>query len=52
MELRAMCPVCRITLSSTPEQQFENHSTKYQRQQPLHNTLELLMMSIVVLETC
>ena len=41
-----------ITLSSTPDQQLENHSTKYQRQQPLYNTLELLMMDIVVPETC
>jgi len=36
-----------ITLSSTPGQQLENH-----RQQPLYNTLELLMMGIVVPETC
>ena len=35
-----------------PDQQLENHSTKYQRQQPLYNTLELLMMGIVVPETC
>ena len=45
-----------ITLSSTPDQQLENHSTKYlyHRQQPLYsyNTLELLMMGIVVSETC
>ena len=41
-----------ITLSSTPDQQLENHSTKYQRQQPLYNTPELLMMGIVVPETC
>ena len=41
-----------ITLSSTPEQQLENHSTKYHRQQPLYNTLELLMLGIVVPETC
>ena len=41
-----------ITLSSTPDQQIENHSTKYHRQQPLYNTLELLMMGIVVPETC
>ena len=42
-----------ITLSSTPDQQFENHSTKYHRQQPPYNTLELLMMmGIVVPETC
>ena len=42
----------RITVSSTPDQQIENHSTKYHRQQPLYNTLELLMMGIVVPETC
>jgi len=41
-----------ITLSSTPDQQLENQSTKYHRQQPLYNTLELLMMDIVVPETC
>ena len=33
------------------DQQLENHSTKYHRQQPLYNTLELLMMGIVVPET-
>jgi len=37
---------------STPDQQLENHSTKYHRQQPLYNTLELLMMDIVMPETC
>ena len=56
-----MCPVCRmqrilqtghITLSSTPGQQLEHHSTKYHRQLPLYNTLELLMMGIVIPETC
>ena len=41
-----------ITLSSTLDQQLENHSTKYHRQQPLYNTHELLMMGIVVPETC
>ena len=41
-----------ITLSSAPDQQLENHSTKYHRQQPLYNTLELLIMGIVVSETC
>jgi len=41
-----------ITLSSTPDQQLQNHSTKYHREQPLYNTLELLMMGIVVPETC
>jgi len=45
VELRVMCPVCsilqtgHITLSSTPDQQLENHSTKYHRQLPLYNTL-------------
>ena len=37
VELRFMCPVCRIL---------------QHRQQPLYNTLELLMMGIVVPETC
>jgi hypothetical protein len=41
-----------ITLSSTPDQQLENHSMKYHRQRPLYNTLELLMMGIVLPETC
>ena len=41
-----------ITPSSAPDQQLENHSTKYHRQQTLYNTLELLMMGIVVPETC
>ena len=41
-----------ITLSSTSDQQLENHSTKYHRQQPLYYTLELLMMDIVVPKTC
>ena len=31
---------------------LENHSTKYHKQQPLYNTLELLMMGIVMPETC
>jgi len=31
---------------------LENHGTKYHRQQPLCNTLELLVMGIVVPETC
>ena len=42
MELRVMRPVCYL----------KNHSTKYHRQQPLYNTLELLMMGIVMPETC
>ena len=41
-----------ITLSSTPDHQLENHSTKYHGQQQLYNTLELLMMGIVVSGTC
>ena len=45
VELRVICPVCRIL------QQLENHRTKYHRQQPLYNTLELLMMGILVPET-
>jgi len=36
----------------TNDQQLENHSMKYHRQQPLYNTLELLMMDIVVPKTC
>ena len=31
---------------------LKNHSTKYHTQQPLYNTHELLMMGIVVPETC
>jgi len=46
VELRVMCPVRRML------QQLENHGTKYHRQQPLYNTFELLMMGIVVPETC
>ena len=49
------CSILRtghITLSSTPDQQLGNHSTKYHRQQPLYNNLELLMVGIVVRETC
>ena len=48
----SILPAGHITLSSTPDQQLENHSTKYHRQQPLYNTLELLVMGIVVPETC
>ena len=45
---RVMCTVCRMLVYQHPV----NHSTKYHRQQPLYNTLELLMMGIVVPETC
>ena len=41
-----------VTLSSSPDQQLENYSMKYHRQQPLYNTLEILTMGIVVPETC
>ena len=41
VELRVMCPVWKMLLC-----------TKYHRQQPLCNKLELLMMGIVVPETC
>jgi len=44
--------IADLIACSTPDQQLENHSTKYHRQQPLYNTLELLMMGIMVLETC
>ena len=30
----------------------ENHSMKYHRQQPLYNTLEILIMGIMVPEIC
>jgi len=48
----SILPTGHISLSSTSDQQLENHSTKYHRQQPLYNTLELLMMGIMVPETC
>ena len=50
--IRSILQTGHITLGSTPDQQLENHSTKYHRQQPLYNTLELLMMGIVVPKTC
>jgi len=49
-EYYTVVAACGISCS-TPEQQLENHSTKYHRQQPLYNTLELLMMGIVVPDT-
>jgi len=45
VELSVMCLVCRML-------QHPANRTKYHRQQPLYNTLELLMMGIVVPETC
>ena len=41
-----------VVFSSSCSGVEQNHSTKYHRQQPLYNTLELLMMGIVVPETC
>ena len=62
VELRDMRPVCRMLqhpanrthnpqLHTRPAT-WKNHSTKYHRQQPLYNTLELLMMGIEMPETC
>ena len=42
----------QITLGSAPDQQIEGHSTRYHRQRPLYNTLELLVMGTVVSEKC
>ena len=55
VELRVMCPVCRMLqhpANRTHNPQLENQSMKEHRQQPLYNTLELLIMGIVVPETC
>ena len=64
VELRVMRPVCRMLVNQHPANRthnpqlhtrpatWKNHSTKYHTQQPLCNTLELLMMGIVVPETC
>ena len=41
-----------VWCGATTDQQLENHSTKYHRQQQLYNTLELLTMGIVVPESC
>ena len=62
VELRVMCSVCRMLphpanrthnpqLHTKPAT-WKNHSTKYHTRQPLYNTLELLMMGIVMPETC
>ena len=60
VELRVMCPVCRMLVywlcfvaSKLTKITFLHfYSTKYHMQQPLYNTLELLMMGIVAPETC
>jgi len=41
-----------ITLNSTPDQLLEKPQHEIPQQQPLYNTLELLMMGIVMPETC
>ena len=41
-----------VTVSSPSYRQPENQSTKYHRQHHLYNTLELLMMGIVLPESC
>ena len=62
VELRVMRPVCRMLphpanrthnpqLHTRPAT-WKNHSTKYHTQQPLYNTLEFLMMVIVIPEIC
>ena len=64
VELMVMCPVCRMLVYQhaanrthnpqlhTRPATWKKHSTKYHRQQPLYNTLELLMLGVVVPETC
>ena len=51
VELRVMCPVLQDAAASCKTGHI-THGTKYHRQQPLYNTLELLMVGIVVPETC
>ena len=43
---------CVSGLQDVAFRQHPANQTKYHRQQPLYNTLELLMMGIVVPETC
>ena len=52
MQQRFYCRSYCLLNMFRADQQLENHSTKYHRQQPLYNTLELLMVGIVVPETC
>jgi len=57
VELRVMCPVCRMrqhpaNRTHNPQLHTRPATLKYHRHQPLYNTLELLMMGIVVPETC
>ena len=50
VELRVMCPVCRMLLKHVSG--LQDAATRYHRQKLMYNTLELLMMGIVVPETC
>jgi hypothetical protein len=57
VELRVVCPVCGLqtghtTLSSTPYRQLEKQAPKTTGGNQLYNTLEFLMMDIMVPETC
>ena len=52
VELRVVCPVCGLqTLSSTPYRQLENQAPNTTGSNHSCNTLELLMMGIMVPET-
>ena len=61
-ELRVVCQVCGLlryspqtgytTLSSTPYRQLENQAPNTTGSNHLYNTLELLLMGIMVPETC
>ena len=51
--VKVMCPVCKlqtghITLSSTPYRQLENQAPNTTGSDHLYNTLEVLMMGIMV----
>jgi hypothetical protein len=50
--LRARPQTGHTTLSSTPDRQLENQAPKTTGGNQLYNTLELLMMGIMVPETC
>jgi hypothetical protein len=52
VELRVVCPVCGLLLYFTPYWQLENQAPKTTGGNQLYNTLELLMMGIMVPETC
>jgi hypothetical protein len=55
VELRVVCPVCGLLLKPSAPHHTDNLKTKAPNNtggNQLHNTLELLMMGILVLETC